>query len=278
MSLIFNQEAAQKQEAWFQTEAGRAAFALQKGLVLRLVRPQARERLLDVGCGTGLYLEVFYEQGLNVTGLEPSAVMLDLARKRMGHRAALVPGRAENLPFEDNEFDVVILITCLEFLDDPEAALAEAMRVAQSRVFVGVLNSFSLTALARRIKGLVKDSIYNRARFFSLWKLHGMMGHLTDRARIRWGTVHLLPPSLAHRVLPFESQHLVQSNPFGAFLGLVADVTYSMRTDNLPLRIRLRLKRQPAPSSTIYGPDRSALSTRANNHEKRKKDAGSSAL
>jgi len=269
LSFIFDKEAAERQEAWFKTKAGQAAFNLQKGLVLRLLKPQPQERILDVGCGTGLYLEVFKENGLNVTGLEPSPAMLQFARKRMGHRAALVPGHAEDLPFDDNEFDIVTLITCLEFVEDPESALAEAIRVAQSRIFLGVLNSISLTGISRRLKGLVKPSIYNRARFFSLWHLTGMMSQLTDPARIRWGTVHLLPPSLTHRVLPFESLPVVQSNPFGAFLGLVADVTYSIRTDNLPVKTKLRFKGQPAPTSTAYELNRFIDLPLTGKHEKR---------
>ncbi|MBW1710668.1 MAG: class I SAM-dependent methyltransferase [Deltaproteobacteria bacterium] len=278
MGFIFDQRAAEHQEAWFKTEAGRAAFSLQTGLVLRLIKPKPQERMLDVGCGTGLYLEIFKENELNVTGLEPSPAMLRIARKRLGHRATLVPGRAEDLPFEDNEFDIVTLITSLEFTEDPESALAEAMRVAQSRVFIGVLNGFSITAMTRRVKGLVKESIYNRARFFSLWQLLGMMSRLTDPTRIRWGTVHLLPTSLTHRVMPFESLPLVQSNPFGAFLGLVADVTYSMRTDNLPVRVELKLKGRPVPTPTTYGSAKFIDSFRFKNHEKRIGNAGSSAL
>ena len=279
MSFVFDQRAAEHQEAWFNTRAGRAAFSLQKGLVLRLLKPRPRERILDVGCGTGLYLELFQQNGLNVTGLEPSLPMLKKAGERLGHRASLVPGRAEDLPFDDNEFDIVVLITSLEFVEDPESALSEAMRVAQDRIFIGVLNSISLAALARRVKGFVKNSsVYNQARFFSLWKLMGMLRRRTDPARIRWGSVHLLPPSITHRVLPFESLKVVQSNPFGAFLGIAADVTYSIRTNNLPVKAKLKLKGQPIPTPTAYKPGALTSSPRTKKQEKRIKNAGSIAL
>ncbi|MEE9515807.1 MAG: class I SAM-dependent methyltransferase [Candidatus Adiutricales bacterium] len=252
MTLIFDSRSLKQQEAWLKTEAGRAAFELQKNLVLGLVSPKARERLLDVGCGSGLYLQIFRREGLYVTGLDPSVAMLDQARKQLGPGADLFPGEAEELPFEDNEFDIVILIMVLERAVNPGAVLAEAFRVARSRVFIGALNGLSMTALALRTKGLIKPDFYNRIRYITPWGVMNMMSELTDTSQIRWRTVHLLPPSLSHRVAVFESRPLVQSNPFGAFLGMAAKKTHSVRTDNLTVKSEVKFKRQPAPTPTTY--------------------------
>jgi len=256
LGYIFDQDAAERQEAWFCTEAGRESLRLQKELILRLVRPRRGERLLDVGCGSGLHLEIFKREGLDVTGVDPSRSMLDLAHARLGHQAGLFPGQAEDLPFEDNDFDIVTMITCLEFIDDPETALAEALRVARSRVFVGVLNRLSLTALGRRVRGLFKDSMYNHARFFSLWELTALIRGLIGPTSFRWATVQVLPPGLALHASSFEERPLVQVNPFGAFLGLTADVAYTMHADGLILKSGLKLgrKRVPTPSPSTYGP------------------------
>ena len=254
MGFIFNEEAARRQEAWFETPSGRAAFGLQKDLLLRLLRPRAGERLLDVGCGDGTYLEVFYRAGMSVSGLDPSPAMLDRARRRMGHRADLFPGRAEDLPFDDGEVDAVSLITCLEFVDDPAAALGEAMRVARSRVLIGVLNSASLTGLARRIEGLFTDSFYNRARFFSLWELQGLLSRLTEPARIRWGSVQLLPVGWTERAAGFESQPWLQSiDPFGAFLGIAAEVSRGLTTSDLPASASYVFQGGPVSTPTAFG-------------------------
>lgn len=260
MGYVFDQRAAESQEAWFRTKTGQASLRLQQELILRLLKPRPRERLLDVGCGSGLHLKMFMGRGLEVTGLDPSPAMLDLARTRLDRRADLVPGRAEDLPFEDNEFDIVTLITCLEFVDDPEAALAEAVRVARSRVFIGVLNRLSLTAMGRRVKGLFKDSLYNQARFFSLWELQKLTRTLAGPAEIHWATVQILPPSLSSRAWPIEEQPVIQKNPFGAFLGLVADLPYTFRTINLPVKTSLKLvgKPAPTPSPTVCDPARRA--------------------
>jgi len=253
LGFVFDEEAVRRQEAWFETPEGRAAFRLQKDLLFGLLRPQTGERLLDVGCGSGMYLDVFHRAGMSVTGLDPSPVMLALARRRMAHRADYFPGRAEILPFEDNEYDVVSLITCLEFVDDPAAALDEAMRVARSRVLLGVLNSLSLTGLARRVQGWFAGGFYSRARFFSLWELEGMLSGLTDSRRIRWGSVQLLPVGWTERALSFESQPWLQSiNPFGAFLGLAAEVTGALRAGDLREASPFALRGRPASTPTAF--------------------------
>jgi SAM-dependent methyltransferase len=243
-------------DAWYDTVVGRETFNLQTALTLRLLKVRRGERVLDVGCGSGRHLEAFRNAGLDVTGLDPSPSMLKLARNRLGDRAGLFPGQAEDLPFEDNEFDLVTLITCLEFVDDPEEALAEAFRVARRRVFIGVLNSFSLTALGRRFKGLVTDSFYNRARFFSVWELSEIIHRLAGPAQVHWATVGVLPPPLASRATSFEALPLVQRTPCGSFLGMVVQLSYTMRTDNLRVDTRLKIRAKTATTAapTSFGP------------------------
>ena len=122
-----------------------------KGLILDLAAPRAGERLLDIGCRSGDHLLLFHKKGCDVTGIDPSPLHLDLARQRLGQRAELREGRAEDLPFSDNEFDLVTLITSLEFTDDPGQAVAEAIRVCRGRLFIGVMNRFSLIGLQGKL-------------------------------------------------------------------------------------------------------------------------------
>jgi hypothetical protein len=184
--------------------------------------------------------------------------MLDLAETRLGTRAGLFPGRAEDLPFEDNEFDIVTLITTLEFVADPETALAEAFRVARGRVYIGVLNSWSMTAAMRRINGLFRDTFYRRARFYSPWELWGMIRKQHSTARIKCASVGLLTPGLSARVEPLESSTLMQWNPFGAYLGLTAQIKYTFITDNLIADTKITLAKKAAathtPTAREWGP------------------------
>ena len=169
---------------------------LERALIKRYLEPRPGERLLDIGSGTGIHLEWFRELGLQVTGLDASPYMLEQARSRLRGGADLHLGWAEHLPFEDNEFDLATLINTLEFAEDPEKALAEAFRVTNRRVVLGVLNKYALMAMHRRLRGLLEDTIYCQARFFSVWELKEMIKKIMGPISIQWGTALFFPPTL----------------------------------------------------------------------------------
>jgi len=116
MGHVFDKKLATLYEAWQESPEGILLDRLSSELILRLLRPQKGERILDIGCGTGNHLLLFFRSGFDVTGLDASPYMLDIARSRLGDKASLKIGRAEDLPFEDNEFDLATLLLRWNFL------------------------------------------------------------------------------------------------------------------------------------------------------------------
>ena len=143
---MWDKAAAERYEAWYATPRGAFALAREQRLMADMVSPWQRRNhsLLEIGCGAGHFLEMFYDGGFDVTGLDKSEAMLEKARERMGHRATLRVGDATYLPFDDDEFDYVAIVTALECMKNPKAALTEAFRVAQRGVVVAYLNSWSV--------------------------------------------------------------------------------------------------------------------------------------
>lgn len=90
----------------------------------------ARHRVLDVGCGTGVFLRAVADLGARPHGLDASRALLRVARARVPE-AELRVGDAELLPFDDDSFDVVTGFNSFFFADDMVAALREAGRVAK---------------------------------------------------------------------------------------------------------------------------------------------------
>jgi SAM-dependent methyltransferase len=131
-------------EAWYET-TGRRADRLEKALLERLLGgfPHAHT-LLEVGCGSGHFTRWFREKDLQAIGLDLSPAMLAEARRLGSPPCVLGDGLA--LPFPRDAFDLVALITVLEFIVDPVQALVEALRVAQSGLLLGMLNRHSLLA------------------------------------------------------------------------------------------------------------------------------------
>jgi SAM-dependent methyltransferase len=215
---------------WRATPAGRYLDGRIKSLILDLAAPRAGERLLDIGCGGGDHLNLFRKKGCDVTGIDPSPSLLDLARQRLEHRAELRLGRAEDLPFSDNEFDIVTLITSLEFTDDPARAVAEAIRVCRGRVFIGTMNRYSLIGAQGRLLDLFDSPAHTNVRSFHLASLTAMIRSQLQGVRIQWGSVIFLPWGCYDFGARLEERIPVMNNPFGAFFGLAFSITFSFQT------------------------------------------------
>jgi ubiquinone/menaquinone biosynthesis C-methylase UbiE len=172
-------------EAWYET-SGRRADRLEKALLKRLLAGFSRARtLLEVGCGTGHFTRWFGEQGLQAMGLDLSPPML-VEAVRLGSPPCVL-GDALALPFLDGAFDLVALITTLEFVTDPAQVLAEATRVVRHGLILGVLNRQSLLAWQRKRSG---EALWQMARFFAPAELVRLAQQAAAGARVKivWRT------------------------------------------------------------------------------------------
>jgi len=93
-------------------------------LVLDALALGPDDRLLDVGCGGGVFLRhVLDTVGCEVAGVDHSREMVKLSSPLAVH------GRVEELPFADGEFTAVSCIVAFFFFSDPNLALREMRRV-----------------------------------------------------------------------------------------------------------------------------------------------------
>jgi len=168
-SALFAGKLAQNYDKWYETPFGRYAAESEKKLFLKLVDFKKGQSLLDIGCGTGYFSFWFHSLGLKITGIDVSSAMLNAAKSKIKDESIkFIKADASSLPFPDNSFDLVVLITTLEFLSQPERALCEAFRVSKGKIFLGVLSKWSILAFKRRLKGLFKESVYQKANFYSM--------------------------------------------------------------------------------------------------------------
>jgi len=91
------------------------------------------DTVLDVATGTGMVArELVRRTGCTVVGLDQSTEMLATAAERTrGLPVTLVEGRAESLPFGDDEFAALTFTYLLRYVDDPAATLRELARVVR---------------------------------------------------------------------------------------------------------------------------------------------------
>lgn len=106
-------------------------------------------KILDIGCGTGHYLEQLLIRGHNVFGIDVAMEMLKksstkVARFEAGHKLSLA--NIEKLPFQDKSFDVILCIGVIEYLPDIYKPLQEINRiiVKEGMVIISAPNLFRL--------------------------------------------------------------------------------------------------------------------------------------
>jgi SAM-dependent methyltransferase len=109
-----------------------AQLAPASEVVVERAAPQASERVLDLGCGTGNAALLAAARGATVTGVDPAARLLDVARARavdQGLDITFALGEAAALPMGSGSVDVLLSVFGVIFAPDPVAAAAEMARV-----------------------------------------------------------------------------------------------------------------------------------------------------
>ncbi|MBC7235672.1 MAG: methyltransferase domain-containing protein [Chloroflexi bacterium] len=161
------EELARGYDAFYETPLGATVDRLEKRLIYRLARPRAGETALDVGTGTGHWAIDLARKGLKVTGVDTSEAMLAVARQKSA-AVAWQRGDAQALPFADYSFQLVLAVTTLEFVRDPQVALAEMARVTApgGRMVVAVLNASSRWAHFYKAQAEKQETPFAHAHFF----------------------------------------------------------------------------------------------------------------
>lgn len=98
---------------------------------LGLFPPGPGMAVLDIGCGTGVHLEMYQKYGCRLHGIDSSPAMLGIAGKRLGREAELILGSATDLPYPAKTFDLVICMLALHEMEEiPRGqVIAELKRV-----------------------------------------------------------------------------------------------------------------------------------------------------
>ena len=160
----------EKYDEWFETPIGSLVKKCESELILGLIKPKPGERILDGGCGTGIFTLDLLSSGASIIGLDLSLPMLARVDKKLkGYPFKALQGNLLTLPFKDHVFDHAVSITALEFIREGKKAVDELFRVTKKggAVVVATLNSLSPWAVRRIEAGKKGHPIFRQAIFRS---------------------------------------------------------------------------------------------------------------
>ena len=169
----------EKYDQWFTTPIGRRVYDYEAELLLTLLDPQPGERILDAGCGSGIFTGAVLACDATVVGVDLSPPMLHCALTRhAGSRFTALGADLCALPFADGCFDRVWSMTAIEFIEDAALAIAELERVTRPGgcLVVTTLNSLSPWAEERTAKGRAGHDLFARVHFRSPDQMRALVG------------------------------------------------------------------------------------------------------
>jgi ubiquinone/menaquinone biosynthesis C-methylase UbiE len=209
---------ANKYDSWYESAKGRMYDRLEKKAISRYLPTSAKgEKLLEIGCGTGHWSRFFSEYGFEVTGVDISERVINIAKSKNISNASFQAADGYFLPFADETFDVTAAITTLEFVHDAEAVVREMIRCTRKpggQLLIGVLNE---SARLNRNRKQRPESPYAKARLFSPSQLKQI---LESYGRVRMIITGFVPnqPVLLPLTPLFDAIGRFLHIPYGAFI------------------------------------------------------------
>ena len=105
--------------------------------VLEYLKPSTGDKILDIGCGMGFFLNTLARRGVRGFGMDFSPKSLKLAK---GMTSGLfAQGDAQMLPYRDNSFDKIIFTDVIEHVFDDRAALQEIVRISKPGAMIALV-------------------------------------------------------------------------------------------------------------------------------------------
>jgi 2-polyprenyl-3-methyl-5-hydroxy-6-metoxy-1,4-benzoquinol methylase len=179
---------------YYNQVTAKAVIPLHYRRLARRFEPWRGKRLLDVGCGTGIWLRAAAARGAVPAGVDISQVAVEICRQSLP-QAEVHCGPAERLSYSDAQFDFVSCLGSLEHFVEPERALREIVRVARptAEFLLLVPNAGFLPRRLGLYAGTEQATVREEVRTIREWQ--ELFESAGLRIQERWKDLHVLSTS-----------------------------------------------------------------------------------
>lgn len=216
---MFKGEMAAHYDAWYQTARGRFIDQVETAAALPWLTASPHGQVLDAGCGTGNFSLKLARMGYEVTGIDISPDMLDIARSkaiRSGYSIRFLKMDLTGLDFPDHSFDKVLSMAAWEFVPDPQRGFAELWRVLKpgGSLIIGTINRDSAWGRLYLQQASSPDSVFRFAHFKSPDDLRNL-----DREHFMgWGECLFIPPTAEDDSFTTETEARLRATEAPGFM------------------------------------------------------------
>jgi ubiquinone/menaquinone biosynthesis C-methylase UbiE len=114
-----------------------------------LLKEQNLEKVLELGCGTGLYTETIQKISEEITATDFSEEMIKAAKQKRGtlDHVIFIQANALDLQYDNESFDTVFLANLIHIIEDPEKVVKESFRVLKSGGHI-IITSFAIDQMS----------------------------------------------------------------------------------------------------------------------------------
>jgi ubiquinone/menaquinone biosynthesis C-methylase UbiE len=157
---------AKEYDAWYQTPLGMFVDEVESNVAFGTIEIRPGMKVLDVGCGTGIYSRRLADMGCSVVGVDISGNMLEIARKKVPE-ANFIESSVYALPFPKDHFDLVFSMATFEFIHNAKAGYFEMKRVAKpgANIFIGTINGDSSWGELYKSEKFKENTVFRDAHF-----------------------------------------------------------------------------------------------------------------
>jgi ubiquinone/menaquinone biosynthesis C-methylase UbiE len=171
MNVFLKPNVAKEYDSYYKTDIGKKVNDIEEKLITEFLKEVPKAEMLELGCGTGHWTNIFVNQGFEVTAMDISDEMLKYATEKK-IKAKFIKADSRNIPFPDNSFSAVSFITMIEFINDQNKVFNEIYRVLKpnGHLIMGCLNKLSELG-----KNKENDDTFRDAKFLSKEELENKL-------------------------------------------------------------------------------------------------------